>query len=300
MRVLVAGGTGVLGRRAVPVLVGAGHDVVVVSRRPDSDRALRAAGAEPIRLDILDPSAVAAAAEGADAVVNLATHVPGGARALARRSWRTNDSLRRDASRALADAAIETGARFVQESFAPTYPDRGTEWIEEEVPLAPADQTGTVVDAEASAARVTAGGGIGVVLRFGFFYGQGVGDWVAFAAKGWFMLPGPAERLTSMVFIDDAASAVLTALTLPTGTYNVVDDEPLTRAEHADLLAAGLRRRSVRPLPSAMGRLPVLRVLARSQRISNVRLRGTSTWRPAVPSAREGWSVAITGLGPPR
>lgn len=293
MRVLLAGGTGVIGRSAVPLLLAAGHDLTVVSRREDTDRWLRGAGARPLRLDVFDAAAVRDAADGVEAVINLATHIPPAPRAVLLRAWATNDRLRRDASRALATAAVATGARFIQESFAPTYPDRGARWITEAEPLAPVAQTRTVPDAEASAAMVSDRGGTGVVLRFGLFYGGAAsGDWLAYARRGRLVLPGPGDRYTSMIHIDDAAAAVVAALTLPAGTYNVVDDEPLTRADHAAVAAAAVGRR-VRPLPAVAGRMPVLTALARSQRISNARLRDAAGWAPSAPSAREGWRMMV-------
>lgn len=299
MRILLAGGTGVLGRSAVPRLVGAGHEVVAVSRRPESQRALRAAGAAPVTLDVFDREGVVAAARGMDAVVNLATSIPSPPAALRSTAWAANHRLRRGASRVLAEAAIHAGARFVQESFAPTYRDHGSQWITEGHPLDPVAQTSSVPDAEASAQLVTSQGSAGVVLRFGLFYGAGSADvrsMLAAARKGLLVLPGPADRYTSMVYVDDAASAVVAALELPAGSYNVVEDEPMTVGEHARVLAGLLGRRRLRLLPAVVGRLPVLRPVARSHRISNQRLRRASDWRPTEPSAREGWTRIVQEL----
>ena len=53
-------------------------------------------------------------------------------------AWRENDRLRRVASATLVDAAISVGVmRFVQESFAPVYPDCGDRWIDETERIAP-------------------------------------------------------------------------------------------------------------------------------------------------------------------
>lgn len=296
MRVLLAGATGILGRSTVPRLVEAGHDVVAVSRRPERDATLEAAGATPVRLDLFDREAVARRAAATDAVVNLATHIPPMPAMLRSRAWRENDRLRADASRILADAALRAGGRLVQESFAPAYRDGGSGWITEEHPIEAGANTRTVPDAEASAQLVTDRGGTGVVLRFGLLYGPGRRQsqaWLDAAARGRLMLPGPADRYTTMVHVSDAATAVLAALRVPPGAYNVVEDEPLTRETHAAVLAELLGRERLRPLPAWLGRLPVLRAIARSQRISNARLRRASDWRPAAPSVREGWRLIL-------
>lgn len=298
MRILVAGATGVLGRATVPLLIKGGHEVHAVSRRPESDDVLRRAGAAPQRLAVFDFRAVAAAARDMDVLVNLATHIPPPSQGWRRSAWEQNDRLRRDASRVWAEAATAAGARFIQESFAPTYADNGDEWIGEDHPLDPIAQATTVADAETSARSVTESSGVGVVLRFGLFYGPGSPDtkrFLAMARRGRLMLPGPAEHYSSMIFVADAAAAVVAALDVPAGTYNVVEDEPLRRVDHAAALGRLTGRDNVRPLPAAVGRLWPLRVLARSHRVSNTRLREVSSWAPSAPSVREGWATVIAG-----
>lgn len=296
MRVLVAGGTGALGRQAVPRLLDGGHEVVAVSRSEASDRQLTEVGAKPVRLDVFDAEAAKALAASHDVevVANLATSIPVGNAALRMGAWKTNSRLRRDASRALAMAANDVGARFVQESFAPTYPDRGDAWIDEDVPLEPYAQTMTVPDAEASARSLTAAGGTGVVLRFGLFYGAGASaQLLAMARRGRLMLPGRPTGYVSMIHLDDAGAAVVAALSVPAGTYNVVEDEPATRAEHAEILGELLDQSRVRLLPGLLSRLRLLRVLSRSHRIANGRLKAVSDWAPAYPAPRVGWQQIV-------
>ena len=297
MRILIAGGTGVLGTPAVTGLLAAGHEVSAVARRPESRDALTAIGATPVNVDLFDARAVRTAAEGHDAVINLATRIPSPPAAARLKAWEDNDRLRRDASRILAQAALAAGARFVQESFAPTYRENGPSWITEEHPLDPVAQTRTVVEAEASAALVTEGGGTGVVLRFGLFYGAADAKrWLDSASKGLLMLPGPGDRYSSMIYVPDGAAAVVASVDLPAGAYNVVEDEPVTRSEHAQILAGALGRSRLRPLPAALGRLPVLRALARSHRISNAKLREASSWAPTAPSVSEGWPMVLAAV----
>ena len=302
MRVFVTGATGVIGRRAVPLLVASGHRVSAVGRNAAKRAALDRQGAMPVELDLFSREAVRRAVARHDAVVNLATHIPPGMRAFLPGAWRQNDRLRRVASEILASAALAEGAdRFVQESFAPAYPDRGQDWIDEGVPLAPVRYNRTVVDAERSARLFTDCGRTGVVLRFGAFYGSDadyVQDFVRWVRRGFAPLPGPPESFFSSVSHDDAAAAVMVALGLPAGSYNVVDDEPLSHREVVDTLAAALGTRPPRlpprwlaPVFGSLGEL-----LARSQRISNRKLRGAAPWRPTCPSLREGWLAAVAEL----
>lgn len=300
MKVFVTGATGVVGKRAVPLLVAAGHEVTAVARTPEKAAAVERAGARPVRVDLFDADGVRRAVAGHDAVINLATHIPRSTTAmLLPWAWRENDRIRTQASGILVDAAMAGGvSRFVQESFAPMYPDRGDDWIDEAVPPDPARYNRSTLDAERNAARFGHAGGTAVVLRFAGFYGPDaahVPDLIRFTQKGMMALPGRPEAYFSSISHDDAASATVAALGVEGGIYNVVDDEPLRRRDFFGVLAAGLGVPSPRPQPAWMARLmgSVGDLLARSVRISNRRFRESSGWAPRHPSVREGWPALL-------
>ena len=303
MRVFVTGATGVVGRRAVPLLVAAGHGVTAVGRNPEKRRQLERAGATPVALDLFAPEEVRSAVAGHDAVINLATHIPPGMRAVVPWLWRENDRVRRDASAILSQAARDGGVqRFVQESFAPIYPDRGDRWIDESVALEPVPFNRSVLDAECSAQAFGAEGGTGIVLRFGAFYGPDAAhviDLIKMVRRGWAPAPGPPESFISSVSHDDAASVVVAALGAPAGTYNVVDDDPMTHREYVDSLASALGVPSPKLPPAWATWLfgSVGSLLARSLRISNAKLKQATGWQPKYPSLREGWRAVIAELG---
>jgi nucleoside-diphosphate-sugar epimerase len=303
MRVFLTGATGVVGRRLVPLLIRQGHLVTAVVRSPEKKAAVARAGATPAAVGLFDRNALDAAVRRHDAVVNLATHIPASSwKMLRRSSWAENDRIRREGSSNLADAAIAAGvSRFVQESFAPVYPDRGDQWIDEDVPTEPVSYNRSLLDAERAAARFTASGRSGVVLRFGAFYGPDavqLADAVRLVRRGWAPLPGRPGSYISSVSHDDAASAAASALIAAPGVYNVVDDEPVTHREYFDSLAAviGAPRPRIPPpwTTALMGSLGKL--LARSQRISNLRFRSTTDWVPKYRSVREGWPDALEEL----
>lgn len=300
MRIFVTGATGVLGRRAVPRLIAAGHDVTAVARSQEKADRLRALGASPAVVDLFDASAVRVAVAGHDAVVNLATSIPPMSRAALRRSWADNDRLRTEASRHLVEAALATGAQlFVQESISFLYAEGGDRWLDENAPVEPAGVTASAEVAEAEAARFTSGGGHGLVLRFGQFVASDSGhllDQLPILRRGLLPLFGDHAGYESFIAVEDAADAVVAALDAPAGTYNVTDGEPLTRAAHAAILTEVLGRR-VRLPPALVGSIPALEVRARSQRVSNGRLREATTWRPACASMREQWPTLIAALG---
>ncbi len=301
MRIFVAGGTGVAGRRAVPALVAQGHEVTVVARGPEKADAVRSWGAAPVEVDLFDPEAVAAAVAGHDVVVNLATSIPPFSKAARTKAWATNDRLRREASRNLVDAALATGVgRYVQESVAFLYADGGDDWITEDHAVAPNSITASALEAEGEARRFEAGGGTTVVLRFGSFYGPDsshTADVLRFARWGLGTTPGPRSAYLSSISTDDAATAVVVAATTaPGGIYNVVDDEPLTREAFDQVLAAAMGRKRLHPMPNLTARLlgDKLDHVVRSHRVSNQALRAASGRAPRYPSVREGIRAVVS------
>jgi nucleoside-diphosphate-sugar epimerase len=303
MKVFVTGATGVVGRRAVPLLVQAGHEVTAVARTPEKAAAMERAGARPVRVDLFDAEGVRRAVAGHDTVVNLATHIPRSTtRMMLPWAWRENDRIRREASAVLVDAALAAGAtRFVQESFAPMYPDLGDEWIDEAVPPNPARYNRSTLDAERSAARFGHAGGTPVVLRYAGFYGPDaahVPDLIRFTKRGMMALPGRPEAYFSSISHDDAASAVVAALGVEGGIYNVADDEPMRRRDFFAVVAEGLGVPPPRPQPAWMSRLmgSLGELLSRSLRISNRRFRESSGWSPRHRSLREGWPALLAEM----
>ncbi len=299
MKILVTGATGVIGSRLIPWLVAAGHDVTAAVR--SLERA--GGGARPIQLDLFDKPAVAMAVHGQDIVINLATHIPHSSAAMFRPgAWAENDRLRREASAGLVEASINDGVpRFIQESFAPVYPDRGDEWIDEATELAPVRYNRTVADAEAAAERYTAAGGVGIALRFGAFYGPDafqIRDFVQALRYGWALLPGRPDAFISSISHDDAALAVAAVLDAPAGAYNVVDNEPVSRRDYFNSLARALNLKEPHLLPSWTAVLfgSLGEMLARSQRISNEKLRAATNWTPQYPSVRDGFPVMVAEM----
>jgi nucleoside-diphosphate-sugar epimerase len=219
--ILLTGATGVIGRRVLPLLVAAGHRVTAVSRSADQQELLRAVGANPVSMNLLDPASVRSAVEGHDVVINLATHMPSSMlRMFLRRSWRENDRIRRDGSAILASVCAAAGVRrFIQESFAPIHGDGGADWIDERWPARTAPYNRTVLDAEASARRFGGGGGAGVVLRFAWFYGPDpmLRQILGTVQKGWSPVPGAPGAYWPCVSHEDAATAVVSALAVPEG-----------------------------------------------------------------------------------
>src|SRR6516164_343338 len=177
MRVLVAGASGAIGTRLVPHLIDAGHEVIGTHKSAASAERLRALGAEPLQLDLLDPDAVTGAvlAQKPDAIVHQAT-------ALANltdlknfdRSFHQTNQLRTRGTDALLAAAQDAGVRrFVAQSYASLkYARTGGMVKSEDDPL---EENPAAAMRETVAAmcyleqKVSAAGG--TALRYGAFYG---------------------------------------------------------------------------------------------------------------------------------
>jgi nucleoside-diphosphate-sugar epimerase len=198
VRLLVTGGTGALGRAFLPLAWADGHQV-----------------SAPLRagLHLFDPAAVAASMGGVDAVLHLATRIQPLEKMGQPEAWRENDRLRAEASAILVEAALAADVKaYIQPAVTFVYPDGQP--ASEETPVR--DDVPVILRsalaAEEQAARFAAAGRHGVVLRLGLLDGPGTGH----------DQPNPA--LGASLHTGDAGRALLAALTVPSGIYNVCRD----------------------------------------------------------------------------
>ena len=287
-KILITGATGVIGRQVLPELVHAGHQVSAVTRSPEKAAAVTKVGAEPVTLDLFNPDAVAAAVAGCDAVIHLATNIPLGVATMRASAWKTNDRLRTEAADNLASAVIAAGvATYIGESTTFQYLDGGADWISESQPRKYHDGSRSVLHAEAAAQRVTDAGLVGVILRFAMFHAADSGHlstFLSLAKRGVSPFIGPPTGYQSFVDSGDAARAVLAALDVGSGIYNVAEPNPRTRAEHSAELARVLDKKKLRPVPSLLLKAggPAGEEQCRSQRISSQALQHAGAWEPRV------------------
>ena len=302
MKVFVTGATGAIGSHAVPALVRAAHTVTALARTPEKAAQLSKQGASPVTVSIFDRTALAEAFKGHDAVVNLATAIPPTAKFMQTKAWTENDRVRKQGSATIIDAAIAAGVeRVVQESVSMIYPDRGDAWIDEECPPDTFPMAQANLAAEANANRFSTVGGTGVVLRFGWFYGLGAThseEFFALARRHIVIMMGLPKSYVSSIHVADAGAAVVAALSVPAGIYNVVDDEPVTKRSYADALAAAAGKRAWLRIPGRAALLLGNRStsLTRSLRISNTHFREASGWKPMYPSVWQGWIATVRAL----
>ncbi len=287
-KILITGATGVIGRQVVPALVQAGHQVKAVTRTPEKAASTTKAGAEPVAVDLFDADAVADAVDGCDAVIHLATNIPLGAATMRPSAWKMNDRLRTEAADNLASAAIAAGvANYIGESTTFPYLDAGSDWITESQPRDYHDGSRSCIDSEAAATRVVDHGSVGVILRFAMFHAEDSGHIetaLGFAKRGISPFVGPPDGYWSFVDTGDAARAVVAALDVGSGIYNVAEPNPTTRAEHAAEVARLLGKKRLRVTPRLLLKAggPAADELSRSQRISSQALQDAGAWEPRV------------------
>jgi nucleoside-diphosphate-sugar epimerase len=197
MRLLVTGGTGVLGRAVRPLMEAAGHEVAMPGHQ---------------ELDLFDPTAVAYAMRDVDGVLHLATRIRSLEQISDPDAWRENDRLRADASRILVDAAIAAGAAvYVQPTVTFVYPPDGP--VSEQTPVREVlPILRSALAAEQQTERFARAGGRGIVLRLGLLDGPGT----------WY--DQPMGDFGATLHVSDAGRSLLSALSLPSGIYNVCRD----------------------------------------------------------------------------
>ncbi len=303
MRVFVAGASGAIGTRLVPQLIDHGHEVIGTFRSPANAERVKALGAQPVALDVLDARAVRQAVLEAEpeAIIHQATALTDVrfGRSLDR-SFALTNRIRIEGTDALLAAAREAGVRrFVAQSFASyRYAREGGPVKTEDDQL---DPNPPAMARETNAAMrhldeaVTNAGGI--ALRYGGFYGASNDGLVKPIRKRQFPVIGDGDGISSFIHLDDAAAATVLALEHEgPGLYNVVDDEPAPMREWLPVLANALGAKPPRRVPVWLARLiagkGMVMMAVGSRGASNAKAKQELGWTLRYPSWREGFAAA--------
>ena len=193
MRVFLAGATGVIGMRLLPLLVGAGHDVAAMTRSQDKAPKIESLGATPVVCDVFDAAALldAVAAFAPDLVMHQLTDLPDAIDQIPGYAGRNNRIRTEGTHNLLAAAAAAGASRFLAQSIAWTPPGSG--------------------DAVAEHERLVLDAG-GVILRYGQLYGPGT----------YYPDEPPAPP---RIHVDDAAQRTIAYLDAPSGIVVLCDGD---------------------------------------------------------------------------
>ena len=309
MRVFVAGGSGVLGRRLVPQLVALGHQVTATTTSAAKLDLLAQLGADGVVMDGLDAVSVGEAVAKArpDAIVHQMTAI-----SVAHagkpdfrhfdRWFATTSRLRTEGTDHLLAAAEATGvSHFVAQGYASWNGIRQGGWVKtEEDPLdllaGTAAHAGMVAIGHVEDVIVKAGG---AVLRYGWFYGPGaIDDLVEVVRKRQFPVVGGGTGYSSWVHLNDAASATVLAVEQQVkGVFNIVDDEPAPASEWLPYLAACAGAKPPMRVPKWLARLlagqVAVTMMTEGRGFSNAKARRELGWELRYPSWRQGFKAGL-------
>lgn len=260
MRVVISGGSGLIGRALTSDLIGKGHQVRILSRDPTRVEGLPA-GAEAVEWDAESAAALAPALAGADAVVQLAGASIGDGRWTDERKRLIRDSRVRS-SRAIADALAVAGAPrvLVQGSAVGYYGARGDEVLDEESPPGDDFLGRTCQEWEAASAAVVEAGVRRAVARTGVVLTAAGGALPRMALPFKLFAGGPAgdgEQWLPWIHLDDEVSALrfLIENDVASGPFNLTAPNPVTNREFSRGLGRALGRPSFMPAPAFALRL---------------------------------------------
>lgn len=273
MRIFIVGATGVIARNFIPTFIARGDRVSALVRSAVRARTILGPDVDLLEGDLLtiDDAALLAAMDGCDAVAHLATALGPG---VTPEALETTAALRIAGTTKLLQAAAQASApRYIQQSIAFAYIDRGEDWIEEDTPIDTGGRIGPVIAEMESLVR--ASGLEWFILRGGVFVGPETfqDTTVARLRAGDEPMPNSGEQWTSFVHVADYADAVDAALhsSASRAILNITA-EPVRYRDYLARLAETLK--VAPPLPEPGAPTP------RSYRCSNAAARALLGWTP--------------------
>ncbi len=265
-------GCGYLGRRVAARWLAAGRRVAALTRR--NAAALAALGVQPVVGDVCDPDTLRNLPPARTVLYAVAPD---------RTSGKTREELYVHGLRHVLDTLLPP-ERFLYVSSTGVYGQSDGGWVTERSVTTPAEESGRVVLEAERLLRARLPGA--VVLRFAGIYGPGrlLRKDALLAGEP---LVGDSGKWLNLIHVEDGADAVIAAeaRATPGETYNVADEEPVTRRDFytllAELLGAPPARFEQRVEPGGANR-----------RVSSRKIREATGWHPRLRSYREGLRFA--------
>jgi hypothetical protein len=255
MKIVITGGTGLIGRALCSALLNHHHEVWVVSRNPQLTAL--PAGCKAARWDGRTSQGWEEASDGADAIINLAGE------SLAAGRWDAARKERIRSSRVLAGQAVVEAVKkatikpklVLQISGIGAYGPLDDRIVDESAPYGSDYLSSVTVDWEASTRQVQELGVRQVVLRTGIVLSTQGGALKPLLLATRFFLGGAlgnGKQWWSWIHIDDQVGAILHLLAAPgaSGVYNLCSPNPVQMAEFGRTLASVLDRPYWLPVPS--------------------------------------------------
>jgi 2-alkyl-3-oxoalkanoate reductase len=312
MHVFVAGGTGAIGSRLIPHLVAAGHRVTATTNTAEKAEKLRRLGAQPVMVNGLDPGAMTEAVTAAEpaAIVHQMTALAGKADLRHFDRWfALTNELRTKGTDILLSAAREAGVeRFVAQSYTGwSNPRTGGPVAIETDGLDPyplKEQQASLAAIRYLEDTVPASTPVGIVLRYGNFYGPGASDsLVDLIRKRRLPIVGDGTGVWSWIHLDDAALATVAALERgDSGVYNIADDDPAQVSDWLPYLADAVGAKAPMRIPVWLARpmagSVVVRWMTEARGASNEKAKRAFGWQPRWRSWRQGFREGLEPYPP--
>jgi nucleoside-diphosphate-sugar epimerase len=313
MKIFLAGATGAVGKRLVPVLVASGHHLVATTRSVEKAKRLRSAGAEAVVVDGLDRDAVITAVKVArpDVIVHQMTALTS-MRSLKKfdDEFALTNRLRTEGTEYLLEAARAAGTKKLIVQSYTGWPSirEGSRVKTEDDPLDPKPpkaMSRTLDAIRRLESLVAVASDInGIILRYGSFYGPGTsiapgGEIVEAVRQRKFPIVGDGGGVWSFVHMDDVANATLAAIErgMP-GVYNIVDDEPAEVSVWLPDLAQAVGAKPPRHVPAWLGRLVIgdagISMMTQIRGASNAKAKQGLAWQPTYATWRDGFRGGFT------
>jgi len=256
-RIVVAGGSGFIGRALVRELAERGYRIVALTRNAEASRGRFPAGAAAVEWDGRTAGAWAHYLDGASAVVNLAGDN------LAKGRWTRKKKERILTSRTLSGAALVEAVRragtkpraFIQASGTHFYGDPGEAETDEDSPPGTGFLADIVRQWEASTREVEALGVRRVVIRSAPVLGRTGGVWPSLSRPFRFFIGGPlgnGRQWFSWISLEDEVRAILFLLESEglAGPFDLAAPQPLRQKDFCRVIGKALRRPCWIPVPS--------------------------------------------------
>ncbi len=307
MKIFVAGGTGILGRRVVPQLLSMGHDVVGLGRSQANEDWLKTHGAEARRGNLFDREGLFDLSADCEAIIHLATTVPSKS-ITSLVEWVLNDRTSTEGTANLIAAAVRNSCKlYIQASVTFLYGRRHGEWVDESCPAA--DDLPPMVKSSVDIERQVLQSMVhdklpAIILRFGNVYSYDSPYTISMydlISHGKFPLIEKGNVYWNLVSADDAAAAVIAAVRNGkpnTGKiFNVCDDEPVLHRELVEFLAKSLGAPKPGSIPVFLAK-PALGwhtvdYLLQNVRCMNRRAKEELGWHLRYPTYREGHEAML-------
>ncbi|GIV77382.1 MAG: epimerase [Litorilinea sp.] len=256
MRILITGGSGLIGRALCQALIAEDHQVIVLSRQPGRVSHMPQ-GVQVVQWDAQSGAGWSSFLEGADAVINLAGESIAAGRWTAERKARIRRS-RIQAGQAVVDALRQVQKRpqvLLQASAVGYYGPRGDEIVTEDTPPGRDFLAQVCVDWEQSTAPAEELGVRRVILRTGIVLSNDGGAFPRIVLPFRFFAGGPlgsGRQWWPWIHMDDQVGAMRFLLTHPDarGPFNLSAPEPVTNREFARQLGQVMGRPALLPTPA--------------------------------------------------